>query len=146
MPAFGSFALLFALALSVYNLCAGAIALRQLATGTHGRISPERLAETARRAGIGGFIAVSAAAFALVWAPSPTTSRSRTSCTTPIGPCLGRISLLRYGRGRKGRSCCGRGCWLLNGFVLRVRHKVDVQLTAYASTILSGIQVFFCCC
>ncbi len=35
--------------------------------------------------------------------------------------------------------------WLLAayGFVLRVRHKVDVQLTAYASTILSGIQVFF---
>ncbi len=66
MPAFGSLALLFALALSVYSLCAGAIALRQLATGTQGRISPERLAETARRAGIGGFIVVSAAAFALV--------------------------------------------------------------------------------
>lgn len=66
MPAFGSFALLFALALSVYNLCAGAFALRQLTVGTRGRISPERLAETARRAGIAGFIAVSVAVFSLV--------------------------------------------------------------------------------
>jgi cytochrome c-type biogenesis protein CcmF len=35
--------------------------------------------------------------------------------------------------------------WLLAayGFVLRVRHKVDVKLTAYASTILAGVQVFF---
>ena len=35
--------------------------------------------------------------------------------------------------------------WLLSiyGFVLRLRHKVDVKLTAYASTILAGIQVFF---
>ena len=35
--------------------------------------------------------------------------------------------------------------WLLAtyGFVLRLRHKVDVTLYAYASTILAGIQVFF---
>jgi cytochrome c-type biogenesis protein CcmF len=35
--------------------------------------------------------------------------------------------------------------WLLAtyGFVLRLRHKVDVRLTAYASTILAGVQVFF---
>ncbi len=29
------------------------------------------------------------------------------------------------------------------GFVLRLRHKTDVKLYAYAGTILSGIQVFF---
>ena len=35
--------------------------------------------------------------------------------------------------------------WLLSayGFVLRMRHKVDVRLSAFASTILAGIQVFF---
>ena len=35
--------------------------------------------------------------------------------------------------------------WLLGtyGFVLRARHKVDVRLSAYASTILAGVQVFF---
>ncbi|MFP5229952.1 MAG: heme lyase CcmF/NrfE family subunit, partial [Acidobacteriota bacterium] len=68
MPAFGSFALLVALALSGYNLLAGAVALRQLATGRRGAIAPERLAETARRAGIASFFAVACAAFALVWA------------------------------------------------------------------------------
>ena len=64
MPAFGSFALLLALALSAYTLVAGAIALRQLAVGAHGRVSPERMAETARRSGIGSFLAVTCAAFA----------------------------------------------------------------------------------
>src|SRR5580698_6071938 len=67
MAAFGSFALIIALALAAYNLFAGSIALRLLATGQPARVSPERLADTARRAGIAGFIAISAAAFALVW-------------------------------------------------------------------------------
>src|SRR3984957_13974250 len=48
MPEFGSFSLLLALVLSAYTLVAGAIALRQLATGSRGRIAPDRLAETAR--------------------------------------------------------------------------------------------------
>ena len=35
--------------------------------------------------------------------------------------------------------------WLLSayGFVLRMRHKVDMRLTAFAGTILAGIQIFF---
>lgn len=35
--------------------------------------------------------------------------------------------------------------WLLTGcgFVLRLRHKVDPQLVAFASTIVAGIEVFF---
>jgi cytochrome c-type biogenesis protein CcmF len=67
MAAFGSFALLIALALAAYNLLAGALALRLIATGQPARISPERLADTARRAGIAVFVAVTAAAFALIW-------------------------------------------------------------------------------
>ena len=59
MPELGSFALLLALVLSGYTLVAGAIALRQLTTGRSGRVSPERLAETARRSGIASFFAVS---------------------------------------------------------------------------------------
>ena len=58
---------IIALALAAYNLLAGALALRLIATGQPARISPERLADTARRAGIAGFFAVTAAAFALVW-------------------------------------------------------------------------------
>src|SRR5579862_9744085 len=68
MAAFGSFALLIALALAAYNLFAGAVALRLIATGQPAAVSPERLADTARRAGIAGFVAISAAAFALLWA------------------------------------------------------------------------------
>ena len=56
MPEFGSFSLLLALALSGYTLLAGGVALRQLATGSRGRMAPDRLAETARRAGIGSFV------------------------------------------------------------------------------------------
>src|SRR5579871_2590454 len=71
MAAFGSFALLIALVLAAYNLFAGGVGLRLLAVGgpnsTAWRVSPERLAETGRRAGIAGFFAVSAAAFALIW-------------------------------------------------------------------------------
>ena len=35
--------------------------------------------------------------------------------------------------------------WLLSGygFVLRLRHKSDVTLHAYAGTILAGVQIFF---
>jgi cytochrome c-type biogenesis protein CcmF len=67
MAAFGSFALLIGLALAAYNLLAGALALRLIATGQPAAISPERLADTARRAGIASFVALTAAAFALIW-------------------------------------------------------------------------------
>ena len=56
----GSSALLLALMLAICNLVMGAVALRQISTGRRGRISPERLADVARRAGIIGFAAVSA--------------------------------------------------------------------------------------
>jgi cytochrome c-type biogenesis protein CcmF len=65
------FALLIGLALAAYNLLAGGVALRLLAVAGVGtrpaRVSPERLAETARRAGMAGFVAITAAAFALIW-------------------------------------------------------------------------------
>ncbi|MEI9977588.1 MAG: heme lyase CcmF/NrfE family subunit [Edaphobacter sp.] len=143
MSAFGSFALLFALALSLYNLGAGAIALRQLATGTQGSISPERLAETARRAGIGGFIAVSAAAFALVWAAF-TNDFSVSYILHHSNRALpGPYKFAALWSGQEGSLLLWAWLLAVYGFVLRVRHKVDVQLTAYASTILSGIQFFF---
>src|SRR5215813_6194419 len=143
MPAFGSFALLLALALSGYNLIAGAIALRQLATGARGRVSPERLAETARRAGIGSFFAVTSAAFALVWAAftndfSVAYILHHTNRALP-----GPYKFAALWSGQEGSLLLW--AWLLAayGFVLRIRHKVDVKLTAYASTILAGVQIFF---
>src|ERR1700749_1343062 len=143
MPAFGSFALLLALALSGYNLFAGAIALRQLATGARGRVSPERLAETARRAGIASFFAVTCAAFALVWAAF-TNDFSVSYILHHSNRALpGPYKFAALWSGQEGSLLLW--AWLLAAywFVLRVRHKVDVKLSAYASTILAGIQVFF---
>src|ERR1700747_1113925 len=143
MPAFGSFALLLALALSGYNLFAGAIALRQLATGARGRVSPERLAETARRAGIGSFFAVTCAAFALVWAAF-TNDFSVSYILHHSNRALpGPYKFAALWSGQEGSLLLW--AWLLTayGFVLRMRHKVDVTLPAYASTILAGIQIFF---
>lgn len=143
MPAFGSFALLLALALSGYTLFAGAIALRQLATGARARVSPERLAETARRAGIGSFFAVTCAAIALVWAAF-TNDFSVSYILHHSNRALpGAYKFAALWSGQEGSLLLW--AWLLAayGFVLRVRHKVDVRLTAYASTILAGIQIFF---
>jgi cytochrome c-type biogenesis protein CcmF len=143
MPTFGDFALLLALALSAYNLLAGGVALRQLATGTSGRVAPERLAETARRAGIGSFIATSAAAFVLVWCAFTNNFSVAYILHHSNRALPGPYKFAALWSGQEGSLLLW--AWLLAayGFVLRVRHKVDVKLTAYASTILAGIQVFF---
>src|SRR6201995_3769061 len=143
MPVFGSFSLLLALALCAYTLLAGAFALRQLAIRARTRISPERLAETARRAGIASFFAVSAAAFALVWAAF-TNDFSVSYILHHSNRALpGPSKLAALWPGQEGSLLLW--AWLLTGygFVLRLRHKVDVRLSAFASTILAGIQVFF---
>jgi cytochrome c-type biogenesis protein CcmF len=143
MPAFGSFALLVALALSGYNLLAGAIALRQLATGARGAIAPERLAETARRAGIAGFAATACAAFALVWAAF-TNDFSVAYIAEHSNRALDwKYKFAALWSGQEGSLLLWAFLLSAYGFVLRVRHKVDVKLTAYASTILAGVQVFF---
>src|ERR1700743_3593181 len=143
MPAFGSFALLLALALSGYNLFAGAIALRQLATGARGRVSPARLAETARRAGIGSFFAVTCAAFALVWAAF-TNDFSVSYILHHSNRALpGPYKFAALWSGQEGSLLLWAWLVAAYGFVRRIRHRVDVKLTAYASTILSGIQIFF---
>jgi cytochrome c-type biogenesis protein CcmF len=143
MAAFGSFALLIALALAAYNLLAGALALRLLATGQPAKISPERLADTARRAGMAGFAAITAAAFALVWAAF-TNDFSITYILEHSNralPAAYKFSALWSGQ----EGSLVLWAWLLGayGFVLRLTHKTDVKLYAYAGAILAGIQVFF---
>jgi cytochrome c-type biogenesis protein CcmF len=143
MAAFGSFALLIALALAAYNLLAGALALRLLATGQQARISPERLADTARRAGIAGFAAISAAAFALIWSVF-TNDFSITYILEHSNralPAAYKFSALWSGQ----EGSLVLWAWLLGayGFVLRLTHKTDVKLYAYAGVILAGIQAFF---
>jgi cytochrome c-type biogenesis protein CcmF len=143
MAAFGSFALLIALALAAYNLLAGALALRLIATGQPARISPERLADTARRAGIAGFLAITGAAFALIWSVF-TNDFSITYIMEHSNralPAAYKFSALWSGQ----EGSLLLWAWLLGtyGFVLRLTHKTDVKLYAYAGTILAGIQVFF---
>src|SRR6202167_6326509 len=143
MATLGSFALLIALALAAYNLLAGAVALRLIATGQSARISPERLADTARRAGIAGFVAVTGAAFALIYSVF-TNDFSITYILHHSNRALpAPYKFAALWSGQEGSLLLW--AWLLSayGFVLRLRHKVDVKLTAYASTILAGIQVFF---
>ena len=143
MAAFGSFALLIALALAAYNLVAGAFALRLIATGQPAPISPERLADTARRAGIAGFLAVTAAAFALIWSVF-TNDFSITYIMEHSNRALpGAYKFSALWSGQEGSLLLW--AWLLGiyGFVLRLTHKTDVKLYAYAGTIMAGIQTFF---
>jgi cytochrome c-type biogenesis protein CcmF len=143
MAVFGSFALLIALALAAYNLVAGALALRLLGTKQPTSVSPERLAETARRAGIGGFFAVTAAAFALVWSVF-TNDFSITYILEHSNralPAAYKFSALWAGQ----EGSLLLWAWLLAAFglVLRLTHKRDAKLYACAGAILAAIQAFF---
>ena len=143
MATFGSFALLIALALAAYNLLAGALALRLLATGSSAAISSERLADTARRAGIAGFVAIAAAAFALVWAAftndySITYILEHTNRALPAG-----YKFAALWSGQEGSLLLWALLLGTYGFILRLTHKTDVKLYAYAGTILASIQLFF---
>jgi cytochrome c-type biogenesis protein CcmF len=144
MPEFGSFTLLLALALSVYTLVMGGLALwrtRGLAAGLDRQ--SDKLGETARRAGISSFVACTCAAFALVWA-SFTNDYSVSYILHHTNKDLNTAyKFSALWSGQEGSLLLW--AWLLSayGFVLRIRHKVDVRLTAFASTILAGIQVFF---
>ena len=143
MATFGSFALIIALGLAAYNLLAGALALRLIATGQPAAISPERLADTARRAGIAVFVAVTAAAFALIWSVF-TNDFSITYIMEHSNRALpGAYKFSALWSGQEGSLLLW--AWLLGtyGFVLRLTHRTDVKLYAYAGTILAGIQVFF---
>jgi len=143
MATFGSLSLLIALTLAFINLLFGTVALRVLATGRQTWFAPERMADVARRAGIAAFFAVSAAALALVWSVfnndfSITYIMEHSNRALPAP-----YKFAALWSGQEGSLLLW--CWLLAtyGFVLRLRHKTDVKLYAYAGTILAAIQVFF---
>lgn len=143
MSILGSLALLLALALSLYNLIFGAVALRQIFTGSRGRISPERLAGTARHAGMSGFAAVTVAAFALLRAIF-TNDFSLSYVLHESNRALpAAYKFAALWSGQEGSLLLW--AWLLTGlsFMVRVRHSVDSRLTEFASVILAGIEVFF---
>ena len=137
MPLLGSFCLLFALALAGYSFIAGIFGVARKDSAGF------RLAETARRAGIVTFIAVTGAALALVWAAlrndfslAYILEHTNRALPTPY-------KLAALWSGQEGSLLFWS--WLLAGYglVLRLRHKIDPRLFATTSTILAGIQVFF---
>ncbi|HEU5413939.1 MAG TPA: heme lyase CcmF/NrfE family subunit [Candidatus Angelobacter sp.] len=137
MPLLGDFCLLFALALAAYCFVVGIIGfIRKDEIGF-------RLTETARRAGMASFFAVTIAALVLVWAGlnndfsiAYIQQHSNRALPTPY-----KIAVLWSGQ----EGSLLFWSWLLAtyAFVLRIRHKVDTRLFANASTVLAGVQVFF---
>src|SRR5512141_554872 len=137
MSLLGSFALILGLALAVYSLLAGALALWR--KGEH----YERLGETARRAGIACWAAVTAAVVVLVVA----TFRNDFSIAYILHhsnialPAPYKFAALWSGQ--EGSLLFWSFLLATYGLVLRLRHRVDTRLVAHASVILSSVQVFF---
>ena len=138
MAQIGSFALLLALALSVYSFGVGIFALLH-------KNDPhwERLGESARRAGVVVFAAVFLAAIALV------VSAFRDDFTIAYifhhsnRDLPGPYKFATLWSGQEGSILFW--CLLLSGygFVLRLRYKTDPRLFAYASVVLAAVQIFF---
>ncbi len=148
MPEFGSFCLLLALILTAYNFLVGGVALWGASPGGL-RITaiPEarwnRLGETARRAGIASFVVLCCAAFALVWAAFTndfSVEYIRAHSNIALNPAYKFAALWS---GQEGSLLLWAFLLSAYGFVLRMRHRVDVRLSAFASVILAAVQVFF---
>jgi len=138
MAQIGSFALLLALALSIYSFFGGLLAL----------LSPDdprsaRLGETARRAGVAVFGAVLLAAVALVIAAfrDDFTIAYIFHHSNRDLPTAYKFAVLWSGQ----EGSLVFWSLLLSGyaFVLRLRYKTDPRLFAYASVIIAAVQVFF---
>jgi cytochrome c-type biogenesis protein CcmF len=149
MPQFGSFCLLLALGLTAFNFLIGSLALWPAGMRWLGRALgiPEtnlsRLGEYARRAGIASFFVLCCAAFALVWAAFTndfSVEYIRAHSNIALNPAYKFAALWS---GQEGSLLLWAFLLSAYGFVLRMRHRVDVRLSAFASVILAAIQVFF---
>src|SRR5438105_14371828 len=129
-----SFALLLALALSAYWFLAGLLALLRPGAGS------ERLGETARRAGIAAFAVVLLAAVVLVIAAFQDDfsiayifHHSNRDLPVPY-----KFAVLWSGQ--EGSLLFWSMLLATYGLVLRLRHKADERLLAYASVITAALQ------
>ncbi len=137
MSQIGSFALLLALALSAYSFLAGALALALPGPGS------ERLGETARRAGIATFALVFLAAVVLVtsafqddFSIAYIYHHSNRDLPAPY-------KFATLWSGQEGSLLFWSLLLAAYGLVLRLRHKTDTRLFAYASAIIAAVQIFF---
>ena len=137
MSQLGSYALLLALALSAYSFIGGLAAL--VLTGPQS----ERLGETARRAGIAVFgvvflaaLVLVAAAFADDFSIAYIFHHSNRDLPAPY-------KFATLWSGQEGSLLFWSLLLSSYGLVLRLRHKTDARLFAYASVIIAAVQVFF---
>ena len=138
MAQIGSFALLFALALSMYSFGVGMIAL--FFPGDPGW---ERLGETARRAGVVVFGGVLVAAIALVVAAFRDDFTIAYVFHHSNRDLPGPYKFATLWSGQEGSLLFWSLLLAGYGFVLRLRYKTDPRLFAYASVVLAGVQIFF---
>jgi cytochrome c-type biogenesis protein CcmF len=138
MAQIGSFALLLALALSIYSFGVGLLALF-----FPGETLWERLGETARRAGIVVFGAVVLAAIALVVAAFRDDFTIAYVFHHSNRDLPGPYKFATLWSGQEGSLLFWSLLLAGYGFVLRLRYKTDPRLFAYASVVLAGVQIFF---
>jgi cytochrome c-type biogenesis protein CcmF len=137
MSQIGSFALLLGLALGAYSLFAGIAALAREGP------SSERLGETARRAGIATFAAVLLASLVLVMAAFSDDFSIAYIFHHSNRDLPGPYKFATLWSGQEGSLLFWSLLLAGYGFVLRLRHKTDQRLFAYASVIIAAVQVFF---
>jgi cytochrome c-type biogenesis protein CcmF len=138
MAQIGSFALLLALALSIYSFGVGFVALF-----FQGEPNWERLGETARRAGVVVFGAVVLAAIALVVAAFRDDFTIAYVFHHSNRDLPGPYKFATLWSGQEGSLLFWSLLLAGYGFVLRLRYKTDPRLFAYASVVLAGVQIFF---
>jgi cytochrome c-type biogenesis protein CcmF len=138
MAQIGSFALLFALALSMYSFGVGMVAL--FFPGDPGW---ERLGETARRAGVVVFGGVLLASIALVVAAFRDDFTIAYVFHHSNRDLPGPYKFATLWSGQEGSLLFWSLLLAGYGFVLRLRYKTDPRLFAYASVVLAGVQIFF---
>jgi cytochrome c-type biogenesis protein CcmF len=167
MATLGSFALLLALALSVYSFLAGIIALlfqnknpslalqptsgmtRTPASFDSAGLSSwlrrgsERIGETARRAGVATFAAVFLAALVLVICAFQDNFSIAYIFHHSNRDLSGPYKFAVLWSGQEGSLLFWSLLLAAYGFVLRLRYKTDPRLFAYASVVLAGVQIFF---
>jgi cytochrome c-type biogenesis protein CcmF len=138
MATIGDFALLLALALSIYSFGVGLIAL-------FFRNDPkwERLGETARRAGVVVFGFVVLASIALVVAAFRDDFTIAYIFHHSNRDLPGPYKFATLWSGQEGSLLFWSLLLAGYGFVLRLRYKTDPRLFAYASVVLAAVQIFF---
>lgn len=137
----GTYALLVALLLSGYQLLAGALPLYG-SQRTNWRL-PAWLGETARLAGPGSFLAVSAAAGVLIQATLSNDFSLLYVAHHSNRDLPAAYKFAALWSGQEGSLLLW--AWLLSGygFLFGIRRSREDLLTVGASTVLSAVQIFF---